>query len=390
MSRQTWRYWIFALVAGVSITACGDDTENDPEVPDTGSDVDTGPTECVSDGIPYCTLSEYEFFEGDMREMQPAARVYPYDVNATLWADGSGKGRFFYLPEGTKIARGDDEEWDFPDGAIVIKNFTIPLDLRQPDGEYRIVETRLLVRDGGSYDSYTYVWDEEETEATRLSTGTRIPYSVIDAEGEPFEGEYVVPTWPQCRQCHERANDFGQGAGVERATHLLGLVTPQVDMMVEHEGEMVNQIAWLAEQDVFADESVTTSEHPPLVDPLNEAETLEDRARSYMHANCAHCHRPGGAAARSGLFLMRWQEDESRLGFCKQPVAPGAGTGGLFFDIVPGNSAESILTFRMNSTDPQIKMPELTNLLVDDFGVELVEDWIDSLEAQDCGPTGTD
>ena len=147
--------------------------------------------------------------------------------------------------------------------------------------------------------------------------------------------------------------------------------------------------AWLAEQDVFADESVTTSEYAPLVDPLNDEETLEDRARSYMHANCAHCHRQGGAAARSGLFLMRWQEDESRLGFCKQPVAAGAGTGGFFFDIVPGNAAESILTFRMNSTDPQIKMPELTNLLVDDFGVELVEYWIDSLEGQDCGSTGT-
>ena len=347
------------LTAGLALAACGDGDEPMPTPP----------------AYPM-TLSEFGFFEGDMRELIPVDGVIPYDVISTLWADGSGKGRFFVLPEGEQVAFDAQEEWVWPDGSIVIKNFILPLDLRDPDGDYRIVETRLLVRENGDWSSLTYVWNEEETEATRLSIGTTIPYSIIGEDGDVRDELYTVPSVPQCRQCHGR----------DGASHLLGLVTAQVNMDVDVDGQTVNQISFFESLGVFSNSVPDTTTLDALVNPLDEEADLEDRARAYLHANCAHCHREGAAAYRSGLVLTYWNEDDYRYGFCKTPVAAGSGTGGRLYAIQPGASDESIVTFRMDSVIPGIKMPELTNRIVDNYGVHLVAAWIDSLEYTECNP----
>jgi hypothetical protein len=72
------------------------------------------------------------------------------------------------------------------------------------------------------------------------------------------------------------------------------------------------------------------------------------------------------------------------MGICKSPVAAGDGSGGRRADIVPGSPDESILIYRVESTDPEIKMPELPNLTPDDQGAELLRAWIESLSPQGC------
>jgi len=69
---------------------------------------------------------------------------------------------------------------------------------------------------------------------------------------------------------------------------------------------------------------------------------------------------------------------------CKVPAAAGPGAGGNAYDIVPGRPEESIVVYRMASTDPEIKMPELPSLLADEFGVELISEWIAAMPEQDC------
>ena len=64
--------------------------------------------------------------------------------------------------------------------------------------------------------------------------------------------------------------------------------------------------------------------------------------------------------------------------------AAGPGTGGHDYDIVPGHPEESILVFRISSTDPEIKMPELPNKIVDKRGVELVSEWITGMTPEGC------
>src|SRR5262245_41969168 len=76
------------LVLGL---ACGEEPQGAPPVPRPEID--------LAD-VPYETLSEYGFFVGELVDEAPATGVLPYMVAAPLFADGAGKGRFLFLPEG--------------------------------------------------------------------------------------------------------------------------------------------------------------------------------------------------------------------------------------------------------------------------------------------------
>jgi hypothetical protein len=107
--------------------------------------------------------------------------------------------------------------------------------------------------------------------------------------------------------------------------------------------------------------------------------TLAERARAWLEMNCAHCHNPAGPAQQSGLDLRMAQADLTRGGLWKSPVAAGRGSGGRWYDIVPGKPDASILVYRIASTEPGVMMPELGRRLVDEEGLALVREWIASL-----------
>ena len=123
---------------------------------------------------------------------------------------------------------------------------------------------------------------------------------------------------------------------------------------------------------------------PKIADYNNPKETLDSRARAYLEINCAHCHKPTGPAYTSGLFLNYDNENPEHLGICKSPVAAGKGTGGFLADIVPGNHKASILSFRMESNDAGIRMPELGRSVIHEEGVALINQWIDAMQASNC------
>src|SRR5690606_29682825 len=167
-----------------------------------------------------------------------------------------------------------------------------------------------------------------------------------------------------CSSCHER----------DDRDELLGLITHQLNTEVVVDGQGVNQLEWLASQGLFSGPLPEVQALPRLVDPFGDA-PLDARARSYLHANCSHCHRLGGGASSSGLVYLAWEEVPAKYGVCKVPAAAGPGTGGNAYDILPGHPEGSIMVFRMNSLDPEIKMPELPNRIIDARGVELIEAW---------------
>ena len=327
-----------------------------------------GPTRCQAAGVlPLATLGEYDFFVGPMVELAPKRGVVPYTVAAPLWSDQAGKDRFIVLPEGGKIElRSDDGEWGFPEGTILVKNFFFDHDRRDPKAGFRIIETRLMVREAGNWRAFTYVWNDEQTEATLLRTGKRVNVEFMDLDGASKTEEYIVPNDDQCSSCHER----------DDVEHALGLITPQMNRMVEREGKQVAQLTWLAQQDMFTAPPPDPATLPGFIDPYGAAGTLDQRARGYLHGNCAHCHQAGGGAGKSGLVFLASAPDRAKVGVCKVPAAAGAGTGGNAHDIVPGKPDESIVIFRMNSLDPEIKMPELPNRVIDTAGLELIREWI--------------
>ena len=358
---------LWAVVIGVGVlSGCGSEPQKQVDPPPPAA------------SIPYETLSEYNFFDGPLANIEPRTGVVPYTVVSPLWSDGANKQRFLVLPEGQKVKFGADETWEFPDGAIIIKHFAFPQDKREPDGALQHVETRLLIRDSSSpegFTAHTYVWNDEQTEAYRKVAGKHVMLNFIDEAGANVSQEYIIPNTNQCGNCHER-DDVYQG---------LGLVTPQVNFDLEDGGAVKNQLARLEAAGIFDAPLPDLGTLPAFTAPSGAA-PIEDRARAYLHANCSHCHRPGGGGGPSGLVLLHWEMDPTKNGICKGTVAAGSGTGSLQYDVVPGKPEQSIMIFRMKSTDPEIKMPEIPNLLPDQSGIQLISEWITSLASLPACP----
>ena len=357
--RLLLRSWIHICTCVCFIMAfgCGDSTKDGASTMDDAGVVTLDRSAPSSppgfrdvDAFPFQHLSAYGFFVGNMSLLEPVNGVVPYQVTSPLWADHAGKARFIVLPEGEQIEPGDAEEWTFPVGTILIKNFFYSTDWK----------------------GHTYIWNESLSDATRKVSGKRVSLTFLDEVGEAQTQEYIVPNTNQCKDCHER----------DHTSRPLGLVKRQLDRSVVRADEEVNQLAWLIEQGIFED---TTDVRSPghLVDPFGGA-SLEKRARAYLDANCAHCHRDGGNGGPSGLVLLASETRPRAYGVCKGPVAAGDGTGGFYHDILPGNPEESIMVHRMKSTDPDVKMPEIPNRLPHQAGVDLISEWIQNMPNIGC------
>ncbi len=147
-----------------------------------------------------------------------------------------------------------------------------------------------------------------------------------------------------------------------------------VDHMVE--------LGWLAARP--PPDYVFTDYHLAMADPDAGFDTLEPAARSYLHANCSHCHRVDGPADQSNLFLNIENTDLLHLGRCKITVAGGCGAGSAVFVPGDGSPDASVMVCRMASDRPGDRMPELPNVLVHVEGVDLIRRWIGAMDPVDC------
>jgi uncharacterized repeat protein (TIGR03806 family) len=312
------------------------------------------------------TLAEWGLFEGPTAGAAPAEGVEPYDVIAALFMDHALKHRYMAVPEGEVIAYRDDAPWQMPLGTVIVKAFGYPIDARDPSLGERLVETRLLVREETGWRAYVYVWNDAQNEAMHARAGARVDVEWIDEAGAAQMLRYRVPNVNQCEGCH----------GGDGPIELLGVRTRQLD----RDG----QIERLASLGLFDRAPTAVADRPRFEDPFGSGD-IAARARAYLDANCAHCHREGGSAESSGLWLGADISDDSALGVCRRPVAAGGGTGGLLYDVVPGDPESSILVYRMESEDPEIKMPELPSQLADTAGATLIREWIAAMPPLDCG-----
>jgi len=319
-------------------------------------------------------LTSYGFFVEDLASLSPAKGVLPYTVSSPLWSDNAGKERFLVLPADGAVEFSLLDSWELPQETVLIKHFYFADDLSEPTGPRRVIETRLLINEGEEWNGYIYLWNDAQTEATKIVAGTFVDVEYLNTDGSTYQGPYVVPNSNQCKNCHSN-DDRNQP---------IGATTRQLNIEVTRDGVLVNQISWLAKQGVFSGSLPDLDNAPVLAAPDGLA-SLDARARSYLESNCGHCHRAGGDGGTSGLVLLADEINLTAVGLCKKPVAAGSGSGGLLYDIVPGSPEESIMLYRMKSLDPQIKMPEITNLRVPEDGVELITEWILSLEPEDCG-----
>jgi uncharacterized repeat protein (TIGR03806 family) len=254
-------------------------------------------------------------------------------------------------------------------GAVVVKTFSFPRDARDLAAGERLVETRLLIRGPSEIVPITYVWNPEQTEAVREVAGLDVAVEWVDDRGHSRTTAYRVPSTNDCRRCH------GQDE-----VHLLGVRTRQLDRVSDALGRE-NQIDALAARGFF-ESSPPPGPRDHLVDPEDATAPLEARGRSYLDANCGHCHHQNAAADWSGLELDWGDRSPGLLGVCKSPSSAGD-TGGHRYDIVPGNAADSVLLYRMQLTNSAYRMPEGSRM-PDARGVEVIAAWILAMPADDC------
>jgi uncharacterized repeat protein (TIGR03806 family) len=313
-------------------------------------------------------LSAYNFFEGDMADLKPVEDVLPYELNTPLFSDYAHKARFIKLPAG-EMMNYQAGELDFPEGTILIKNFFYYHDDNKAEAGRRLIETRLLVKDQEKWIVGNYEWNEAQTEAERNILGGKKPVSWIDKEGITQKINYVIPDNNDCKSCHKK----------EGYVMPIGPKPQNLNKDIIIAGNPINQLQHWQQQKALSNLE-DFSDIPQLPQWDNpESGSLDHRAKAYLDVNCAHCHSRKGPASNTGLFLSYGESDPHRLGVFKGPVSAAQGSGQLKYNIVPGDASNSIMHYRMNSTETGIAMPELGKTIVHDEGVALIAEWINGM-----------
>ncbi|MEQ8791101.1 MAG: PQQ-dependent sugar dehydrogenase [Pirellulaceae bacterium] len=318
-------------------------------------------------------LSETGLFS-DVVALTPSPGVIPYDVNTPLWSDGAKKSRWIVLPgDGTdpdpaidRVTFQREQPWKFPDGTIFVKHFELPIDENDPAAVKRL-ETRVLVQtSGGSVYGVTYKWNEEGTDATLLDGALEETIDIATTMGSIRQERWQYPDRQTCLVCHNN-----------QAGYVLGVSTRQLNREVTYpqSGVTANQLAAWSESGMFTETLSTPEiEQSPSLAAINDAgASLEHRARSYLDANCASCHRPGIARAN---FDARYTTPLAEQGLIYGRVNSQESLPGSFI-VAPGNPARSMLVQRMLYADK--RMPPVAVHHRDLSAIGLLCEWIDQL-----------
>ncbi len=304
----------------------------------------------------------------------PMAGVTQYDLNTPLFSDYAVKTRTVWLPAGKTAAYDAINTFDFPTGTVFTKSFGFKDDFRKTNPLINWVETRVLLKSDSGWQGYAYLWNQAHTDAT-LDFGGRVQsISWLDEAGATQNINYLVPSFNQCKQCHQ----------TDAVMNTIGPKARNLNRSFPYGEGTDNQLTHWAKIGILtgAPAAAVAPRLPVWNDPSTGS--VNDRARAYLETNCAHCHNAHGAAASTGLSLGTAVTDPTAFGTCKPPVAAGEATGGNQFDAVPGDPAHSIITYRLASTKPSIAMPQIGRAAVDKDGLQLVSDWISGLPGGPC------
>jgi uncharacterized repeat protein (TIGR03806 family) len=316
-------------------------------------------------------LSQTGVFSNTAR-LEPSAAFIPYDLIVAFWSDGARKSRMVAVPRGA-IAFSPTGEWKFPDGTVFVKTFFLPTDATDPTLERRL-ETRLLVRDsqGGVY-GVTYKWRPDGSDADLLAGSLREAIPIRAADGALRQQTWYYPSRQDCMTCH-----------TPRAGGVLGVKTRQLNHAYAYpSGISDNELRTWNHLGLFAPaiRPEQFSVLPALAAAQDTSRSIEDRARSYLDANCSHCHQPGGTVAN---FDARYDTPLSQQALIDGPVLidQGVDRPRVFS---PHDIWRSIAFMRVNSVG-DIQMPPLARETIDTSGVKLLAAWIDSMPGRPVLP----
>ena len=325
----------------------------------------------LADGKIPALLSQTGVFSNTARRI-PNTGLIPYELIEAFWSDGADKSRWIALPGG-KITFSPGGEWRFPPGTVFVKNFDLGVDAADPKAKRRL-ETRLLVCDsaGGVYGA-VYKWRADGSDADLLAGSQTEDIPVRADRGEVHRQTWYYPSRQDCLTCHT-ANAGG----------VLGVKTRQMNRIFTYpSGVSDNQLRTWNHLGLFAP-AIKDQDLPSfakLAAADDTSRTLEDRARSYLDANCSQCHRPGGTVAN---FDARYDTPLADQALIDGPVLIDQGIDRPRI-ISPHDIWRSIAYMRVNTTG-DIKMPPLARETIDQKGVNLLNEWINGMPGRPVLP----
>lgn len=300
-----------------------------------------------------------------LRKLQPVRAAIPYELILPFWSDGAAKSRFVLVPAG-KVGFSPTGEWTFPPGTVFVKTFDLPVDEGDP-ARLRRLETRLLVidRNSGVY-GVVYRWRADLSDADLLDTARTESVAIRTADGVQRTQTWYYPSREDCLACHTA------GAG-----GVLGVKTRQMNRDIRSpSGAMENQLGAWNRRGLFSDGFAPSQidSYPRLARGDDPSRSLTERARSYLDANCAQCHRPGGTVAN---FDARFDTPLEQQSLVDGRVLIDQGIDRARV-IAPNDPWRSIALARID-TNGDTRMPPLARLTIDSGGVALIRQWIASL-----------
>jgi uncharacterized repeat protein (TIGR03806 family) len=300
----------------------------------------------------------------------PNSALIPYSVNSPLWSDGALKIRWMAVPnDGTPYSTSEQirftptGEWSFPTGTVFVKHFELATNDSNPNLRRRL-ETRLLVRDtnGGVY-GITYKWRADNSDADLLPDSLSEDIAITTPTGLRTQ-TWFYPSPQDCVTCHN-----------PNAGHVLGVKTRQLngDFPYPASGVTDNQLRALNHIGLFTPALNETNipNYAKVVPVTDENASVETRVRSYLDANCAQCHRPGGV---QGNWDARFDTPLANQDILNGAVFNSLGVTNAR-EVAPGSLSRSIMYLRAN-TNSALKMPPLARNITDTNFIPVLAQWI--------------
>ena len=289
------------------------------------------------------TLSELNLFQGNLSDLMPSPLAIEYDLNTRLFTDYAHKQRLIALPEGTSLSSNGDGLPDFPDNTVIAKTFYYNTDERDLSLGRKIIETRILIKRNGVWESGDYKWNDAQTEATLDLEGSAVPVSWTDSNGAVNTINYEIPSDTDCFTCHQTNNTMTP-------------IGPKLRSL-NFDINGVNQLQRLKDMQLLTGFS-SPSNISAMPNWEDSSATLEQRARAYFDVQCAHCHSAGGYCEIQSTLRLNYETSltDSKI-------------------IERKNS----ISTRINTFSPGFSMPFTGTTILHTEGVALIQSYLDTL-----------
>ena len=288
-------------------------------------------------------LSELNLFQGDLSNLTSSIYAFEYDLNTRLFSDYAHKQRLIALPLGTTLESSGDGLPDFPENTVIAKTFYYNVDERDASLGRKIIETRILIKLNGDWESGDYKWNEAQTDATLDLAGSTVPISWIDTNGTTNNIAYEIPSNTDCFTCHQTNTSMTP-------------IGPKLRSL-NFDVNGFNQLQRLKDLGLLTGLS-SPSDLNVLPNWEDSSATLEERARAYFDIQCAHCHKASGFCETQSTLRLNFETPFSESKIFER---------------------RNSISTRINTVNPGFSMPFIGTTIMHTEGVALIQEYLNSL-----------